>query len=218
LIVISPHLDDAVFGCGSLIAARPGALVATLFAGTPPAPFPLTPWDADCGFDSTEQALVERKREDAAALGLLGALPRWLQFLDSQYRAACPAPEELRDAVLGLVVKCQPERCVFPMGLFHEDHRLAHEAALAALRHLPAVKTLVYEDALYRRIPGLVTQRLRQWRVANIAFRFAGERPPHPRKAAAVGCYASQLRGLSTPQRPGGADLAIPERYWTLRL
>jgi hypothetical protein len=35
LLVVSPHLDDAVFGCGELIASRPGATVARLFAGPP---------------------------------------------------------------------------------------------------------------------------------------------------------------------------------------
>jgi len=48
--VISPHLDDAVFACGELLAARPGSVVITVLAGRPPRDLPLTPWDAASGF------------------------------------------------------------------------------------------------------------------------------------------------------------------------
>ena len=35
LLVISPHLDDAVFACGRLIASHPSCVVVTVFAGLP---------------------------------------------------------------------------------------------------------------------------------------------------------------------------------------
>lgn len=35
LLVVSPHLDDAVLSCGCWLASRPGAAVVTVFAGRP---------------------------------------------------------------------------------------------------------------------------------------------------------------------------------------
>ena len=33
VVIVSPHLDDAVLGCGNFMAAHPGAVVVTVFAG-----------------------------------------------------------------------------------------------------------------------------------------------------------------------------------------
>ena len=90
LAVISPHLDDAVFGCGELIAARPGAVVITVCAAVPPQSWTLPEWDAACGFSSARQALLARRREDRSALEFLGADPCWLSCWDSQYRLPPP--------------------------------------------------------------------------------------------------------------------------------
>ena len=49
-MVLSPHCDDAVFGCGELLADRPGSTVITVFAGRPGSGVPLTRWDAAAGF------------------------------------------------------------------------------------------------------------------------------------------------------------------------
>jgi LmbE family N-acetylglucosaminyl deacetylase len=42
LLVVSPHCDDAVLSCGSLLETHPGSAVVTVFAGTQPAGQPLT--------------------------------------------------------------------------------------------------------------------------------------------------------------------------------
>ncbi|MDR5780666.1 PIG-L family deacetylase [Caballeronia sp. LZ065] len=84
LLVISPHLDDAVFSCGALLAAGTDALVCTVFAGTPEMPM-VTGWDTACGFSDAHQAMEARRAEDIAALEILGARARHLSFLDSQY-------------------------------------------------------------------------------------------------------------------------------------
>ena len=54
VLVLSPHLDDAVFGCGELIARCPGAIVLTLLAGAPEGFNVLTEWDAASGFTSAQ--------------------------------------------------------------------------------------------------------------------------------------------------------------------
>ena len=217
LLAISPHLDDAVFGCGSLLAMRPGALVATLFAGAPPPQAPLTGWDADCGFASSAQALAQRRLEDATALGILKAQPCWLAFPDAQYRSAPPPHRLLRDAIGRLIAQHRPDACVVPMGLFHEDHLLAHEASLAALQET-GIPALAYEEAHYRRIPGSVEARIASWRTAGIDASAPRELAPSPPKRRAVACYASQLRGLAIRAEHGRNDLDAPERYRLLRM
>ncbi|SDE36381.1 PIG-L deacetylase family protein [Paraburkholderia lycopersici] len=86
LIVVSPHLDDAVLGCAGLIARCPGSIVCTVFAGEPPAPMH-TQRDEASGFADAQEAVRARKREDERALAMCGATPLWLDFLDGQYGA-----------------------------------------------------------------------------------------------------------------------------------
>src|SRR5436853_287558 len=50
MVAISPHLDDAVLSCGQLLAARPGSVVITVFAGMPRDGSQQTDWDRRCGF------------------------------------------------------------------------------------------------------------------------------------------------------------------------
>ena len=156
LTVISPHLDDAVFGAGELIAAHPGAVVITAFAGIPPGD-ELTGWDRDCGFAGARQAMFTRRREDAEALAVLRATPCWLDFCDVQY-APSPDYSDMRAALARELERHDADVVAFPLGLFHSDHQLV---ARAALELIDAARIwLAYEDALYRRVPNAVEERL----------------------------------------------------------
>jgi LmbE family N-acetylglucosaminyl deacetylase len=216
--VISPHLDDAVFGCGELIASRPGAVVITVFTGIPPKTCALPEWDAACGFASAQEAMLARRAEDRAALELLGATPCWLDCLDAQYAAARDIASLAHDIEAALR-RYRLDTVAMPLGLFHSDHKLVHEAALALLSRSREPIWLAYEEANYRRVAGELDSRLSALRErgltalpfeANIRERFAA------RKAAAARCYASQLRGLGTSGRPGTDDLYAAERYWSI--
>jgi LmbE family N-acetylglucosaminyl deacetylase len=215
LLVLSPHCDDAVFACGELLESHPGSIVATIFAGRPSAADPLTEWDRAAGFAPADDVMEIRREEDRAALGLLGAAPLWLDFRDSQY-GPTHSSADLRDAIEGVIRCIRPGTVVVPLGLFHSDHRSVHEAALGvAVTHRDCAWVL-YEDALYRRIPGLVDERLRL--VAKAGFSLDPMsfpvRSPCERKVEAVHCYRSQLRALSTSGRPGHQDALTAERYW----
>lgn len=223
MLVLSPHLDDAVFGCGELIARGPGTVVLTLLAGVPAGFDTLTEWDKASGFASAQEAIARRREEDRAALEILGATPRWCDFGDSQYRHT-PLPKELSAAVAGAIAQLAPRTVLIPAGLFHSDHALLHEAAIL-LMHGPAgsVSTwLMYEEPSYRRIPGLLQRRL-----ADLASRGIRATPaPAPGQAEmeaveaaalkheAVHCYASQLRAIEHTVKEGYIDVFAPERYW----
>lgn len=218
-LVISPHLDDAVFACGTLIASCPGTHVLTVFAGDPPPGQPLTDWDRDCGFTPTDAVMQRRREEDAAALSLLRAIPTWLEMLDAQYGPTPPIAAITR-ALQREIERIAPESVFFPLGLFHSDHEAVHEAVLrCATRGRYA--TYAYEDALYRRLDERLSERLFGLRRAG--WNVTRHRWPITPGAAdlkemAVHCYRSQLRGLATSGRPGHADLAQPEGYWRLHL
>ncbi|MGB7480131.1 MAG: PIG-L family deacetylase [Burkholderiaceae bacterium] len=215
LIVISPHLDDGVFSCGNLIAARPGAVVATVFAAVPAASLPAPDWDRRTGFDTAAGAMRARRDEDQQALRLLAATPLWLEFFDSQYGVAAEV-EQIALRLQRILAESAADSVIAPLGLFHGDHLLTHQAALSLWRRAPAPGSwLFYEDAPYRRFPGLLQERLAQLRDAGI---HAAPVDLHrsdmaAAKAEAVCAYRSQLPGLGH----GRQDLQAPERYWQLQ-
>ncbi|MDB5888348.1 MAG: LmbE family protein, partial [Rhodocyclales bacterium] len=162
-LVISPHMDDAVFSCGAFMAAHPGCTVLTVFAGIPADKNMQTEWDRHCGFGDAATAQQARRVEDQRATAALQAHCRWLDFIDDQYaprsdeRDLAPA---IRDCVRSLV----PAAVLMPFGLFHSDHLRVSEACITLLLHhaldLSHALCIAYEDALYRRQAGATQGRL----------------------------------------------------------
>ncbi|MGE5450685.1 MAG: PIG-L family deacetylase [Acidobacteriota bacterium] len=216
MVIVSPHLDDAVFACANLLAAHPGSTVITVFAGCPSEDAPLPDWDARCGFQSPQEAVMARREEDRTALSILGARPVWLDFLDSQYNQS-PMPQEVSRALLHALSDIDVKSVVLPIGLFHSDHLVVHDAAMSALCGLDVgdVNLHLYEDVPYRAIQGLLQQRLNmlvtQGVVATPSSLPSAQDPTI--KARAVAAYASQLSGLGAKSL---ADLVRPERLWDL--
>jgi LmbE family N-acetylglucosaminyl deacetylase len=217
ILVVSPHLDDAVLSCGDLLSARPYTTVVTVFAGTPLDPEVLTDWDATSGFSSAGAAMQSRRQEDRAALQLLGATPRWLDFLDSQYGDS-PSTSAVAKALSNLLDETEPAAVLYPAGLFHSDHVLVHKAILQICSSYPQIKWLMYEEASYRCIAGLLQFRLQAllnegWQatpVADIAKQGQCKRD-------ALQCYSSQLRALKAVVRDGYSDAFAAERYWAVQ-
>lgn len=210
-LLVSPHLDDAVFSCGDWLAAHPGALVVTVFAGSPPHATGLTPWDAACGFGDAGQAVAARRDEDRAALAMLAAVPAWLDFLDSQYLAS-PGAGALCAALRDVIERSAASTVLFPAGLFHSDHELVHAAMLALCPLYPQLDWIMYEDALYRRHRGALQRRLAALLAAGWqATPLAAPAAAGSRKRAALACYRSQLRALRQPP-----DLVAGEGRWRL--
>ena len=210
-LAISPHLDDAVLGCGQWLAAHPGCTVLTLFAGVPRDANRLTDWDARSGFGSALEAVAARRCEDQRALGLLRARARWLDFADGQYGPSAPV-SSLAAAVREVLLEAKPSVLLYPMGLFHADHRLAHDAVVAASRGLGIECVRLYEDVPYRAMPGVLQARLAEWAAAGLRVSPAAEQPRAGRtaKARALRRYASQRRAFGG----GWPDAALPERHW----
>jgi LmbE family N-acetylglucosaminyl deacetylase len=218
LIVISPHLDDAVLGCGQLLAAHPGSVVVTLFAGRPPIDQPLTPWDARAGFEPGDDVVGTRRLEDAEALRALRARPCWLEFRDAQYGGGAEEIGAVAGA-LGVVLARLPGPVVLgPLGLYHADHRRAREALLAVRARAPRARDwLLYADAIYRTEPGAVDAALAELRRRRICARPVSLTTGClAQKVAAVSHYRSQLRALGRSHRTGMTDTRRPERFFRI--
>ena len=161
--------------------------------------------------------MAHRRGEDAQALGLLSAHPLWLDFYDSQYQRS-PNGQRITLALDVLMQVVRPHSVVAPWGLFHSDHTLASEACLALRPTYPDHGWFLYEDAIYRRIPGLLSDRIARMRADGIRAHPAAVATDRDRerKSEAVHCYHSQLRALTSRGRPGYLDAFEPERLWVI--
>ncbi|WP_368639422.1 PIG-L family deacetylase [Castellaniella ginsengisoli] len=213
VLVISPHFDDAVLGCGAFLAGRPGSIVMTVCAGVPPENAPLPDWDRRCGFSSARAAMLARIRENRHAMSQLRTIDVRLDLLDSQYGGRCAG---LGRRLAQELERRRPGIILLPLGLFHEDHIRVSDASLAARQRLgDRPLWIAYEDALYRRRAGLVQQRLAVLRARGVcATPWLTVPADVSVKRRAVAAYASQLGPLGL--MPGRGDDALPEHYWRL--
>jgi LmbE family N-acetylglucosaminyl deacetylase len=215
LLVVSPHLDDAVLGCGLLLSVCPGAVVATLLAGVPQAENSVTDWDARCGFATGRQAMLCRRGEDLRALGALRARAVHADFLDAQYGCS-PAPRDVAQVLGSIISASDPDMILTPLGLFHTDHVLIHDASLMARASAAGRRWLCYEDGLYRSKPRLLQERLSRLYVQETYLTPVQFDLPEDDelKQQALRCYASQGYQLGLARTD--TDAKSSERYWLL--
>ena len=141
-LIISPHLDDAVFSLGGLIAKEPQITkVVTIFSGAPSKPL-IRIWDICCGFKNSKEALIKRIDENILALCSLGINKQQiinLQYVDNQYRSSFlglikdSTLEEIEKSILveiELLIKNEGTRNLkifAPMSFTHKDHKMVHD-------------------------------------------------------------------------------------------
>lgn len=225
MLVLSPHLDDAVLSAWHAI--RQGASVLTIFAGAPDRAAPLPAWDRLCGFSSAHEAMRARWREDDTALA--GVTHARLDYLDHQSRSDALDAETLAGALAPLLAG---ETAVYaPVAVAprpHPDHVLVTEAALllresyGELRLYGDLPHILRGEGVWPRAiePG-ETEAPAYWSVI-------GERPVTSRwpvverldrdaaaeKATMMRAYRSQFYGLTTAIRsPGRGVLRNPAAY-----
>ena len=149
LVVLSPHLDDAVLSLGATIARarRSGARVdiVTIFANDPNSTAAAGPWDAECGFATAAEAARVRREEDRRGCDLLGAATVWLPFADYEYEQDVD-DDELWDSIANVA---QGADTVLTPGfpLAAPDH--ARLTCLLLARPLPGVRLALYVEQPY---------------------------------------------------------------------
>lgn len=152
-VYLSPHLDDAVFSCGGLIARQAGndegAVVVTVCAGDTPVG-ELTPYAVELHnrWGGSGSPVAARRAEDRMACGRLGASAVHLEVPDAVYRRSQgealypdegavfgslhPADKELVAGLVALLEeRCPPDSRLYCPSVLggHVDHRLTRMAA-----------------------------------------------------------------------------------------
>ena len=156
LVVLSPHLDDAVFSLGATIsqAARGGVRVTvlTVFGGDPGSAQPAGPWDRVAGFSTAGEAAAERRREDERACRLVSATPAWERFADEQYRDGAD-DDAVAEAVAAALANA--DALLLPgFPLSHADH--SRLARIVLEHRIFAGPMLLYVEQPYARWTGAV--------------------------------------------------------------
>jgi LmbE family N-acetylglucosaminyl deacetylase len=154
IVVISPHLDDAVLSLGASLAraARAGVAieVLTVFGCDPVSEAPSAGWDRRAGFRTEGEAALARREEDRRACARLRVKPLWLPFGDADYERHGDA-SDIRRAV-GSAVDGSATALLPGAPLTHPDHALLTEVLVEAplsCRHLG-----LYVEPLYARRQG----------------------------------------------------------------
>lgn len=163
IVAVSPHLDDAAFSVGGLLAARARAgdrvTILTCFTGnvTSPTGFALA-CQLDKGLAPEVDYMALRRAEDRAACAVIGAQAVHLPLLEAPHRGYASAPElfasrraddtmlaPLAEALAAALDDLSPDRLLGPLAVGnHVDHWLVRDALAVIGRPV-----LLWEDWPY---------------------------------------------------------------------
>jgi LmbE family N-acetylglucosaminyl deacetylase len=147
-VVLSPHLDDAVLNCWSVLSGDGAAEVVNVFT-RPPRPGSITQYDRICGARDSAAHMHRRLAEDEEALGLAGRSPINLPFLDRQYRRwrRSPSLTEMDTALSRTVPRVSTLYAPAALGFEPQpDHALVRRLALQATQ---GIAVFLYADLPY---------------------------------------------------------------------
>jgi LmbE family N-acetylglucosaminyl deacetylase len=215
LLVMSPHLDDGVLSCGKVLAAHPGSVVLTVFAGGRVDWSDVTDWDRLSGFRPGVDVVAARRLEDEKALARLDAFPRWLEWPQGTYASGPLDRSAVVDDIAAAIEEVDPDMVAMPLGVHHGDHLLTHDLGREALRRAPTRTWLIYADQPYALDkPEEAASRLDHLRGE---IRLTPARLPSAsplRKWRALARYRSQRRSLG--RRLITRCAWGPEQYWQM--
>jgi GlcNAc-PI de-N-acetylase len=243
LLLVSPHLDDAVFSCSAVVERSEAVDVLTVFAGSPEPPRQGW-WDAETGFSSSAESMPARLREDEDAFAGTPHHRRYLSLLELQYAEGGRSDDEARtiaDDVGSWVSENRSGTVALPAGAGcrshplvrrllrllgrpchpprHPDHLFVRDAVLPILQNEPEAKVLLYEELPYHL--GGSADREAERVAASGAWHVEPMVLPIDRsaKAARIAAYTSQVLPLSPLEGrlDDAASLPDEERYWLLR-
>jgi LmbE family N-acetylglucosaminyl deacetylase len=172
LLILSPHLDDAVISCGSHIAAAiqegRDVLVATCFTSP-----------GETAAQDLQRLYQQRRSDDMQALRQLGAHFRHLEFTDAPFRdpqyhnvntilfhhrlpeEEYPLCRQLTFAISRLIGEVSPDELLFPLGTGgHIDHHIVWECGKNFWDGQWSFS--LYEDLPYALLPGWSDVRRQQ--------------------------------------------------------
>jgi LmbE family N-acetylglucosaminyl deacetylase len=245
ILVVSPHLHDAVLSCSALVEGSEPVTVLDVFTVGPEPDHP-SDWDRRCGFDSGVAAIAAREQEEADAF--MGTPHEVLaaDLLDGRYRDSTRGvgdERRLRSAIDDWTRRFTSSTVMLPAGAgvhvglgpsmarrlrsgfggpraasADPDHLWVRDIALATLRDRDDVDLWLYEE---------LPQRFSRRGDASVELvaRWAERTPARVdiavdrrRKAERLEKYGSQIGALLGGDGSRLArKLPADERYWSLR-
>lgn len=221
VLVIAPHPDDEVLGCGGTIAKHneggEKVYLCIVTKGYTP--------------DWSEEFLKKRPKEIKKAGALLGIKKTY--FLDFPTVKLDTIPQkQLNDSIAQVVDEVKPEVVYIPhRGDINKDHRLVFEAAMVAVRPKPGstvTKVLSYETLSETEwgvisgdnafIPNVyidISETLEIKLKAMSAYQSELKEYPHPRSLGAISALA-KTRGASIGVKAAEAFMLVRE-IWSLK-
>jgi LmbE family N-acetylglucosaminyl deacetylase len=189
VLVVSPHFDDAVLSCWSVLDRyREEACVLTVFGGVPSAGH-LWPWDAlpPSAADSATR-VRERHEENREALAATGSAHIELGLLERQYPGGGTVhPSDLRALLLRATTIYAPADAGIRTN--HQDHRAVRDIVLQ-LRP----DASLYADQPYCKFPTDLGLLLTPTGYDKEVVVLTSEQAE--RKARAISCYVGEVERL----------------------
>lgn len=131
LLVVAPHCDDEILGCGGYMAkvAKRGGLVHVVVAST-----------SDIHFLHLDQVVTvdQRKEELKNALGVLGVQSHELLTTGYESKMETFPSGEMVGMLDRIQEEFQPTIILLPLPSFHQDHQYMWNICIAATRPSPA--------------------------------------------------------------------------------
>ncbi len=206
ILVVSPHLDDAVLSLGATLAhhRRTGGevTVLTVFAGDPSSTRPAGAWERRAGFVTAGASSAVRRREDIAACQVLDVTPVHLDEWGEQHPGG-RNEEGIADALHELARR-HDEVLLPGYPLWHSDHEFVTRLAMDRLQE--SIGLRLYAEEPYAAWTRRGTPRSPQtarlhasstWDALPVARR------DHVSKIRAAGQYGTQLELLATSASRG---------------
>jgi LmbE family N-acetylglucosaminyl deacetylase len=241
LLIISPHLDDAVLSCWALLARATPVEVLTVFAGAPVPPVRKA-WDVAMGFEDSAESIRARLSEDAEAFAGTGHRRSHMALLDAQYVGGNRGPRDaealaarlrewMNEGVGCIAVPAGAGRpCRGPIerirrvmtrvnrGYVHPDHAFVRQVVLETVPPDSAIELLAYEEVPYTWAGSSQPRLTSVARAAGRAVVPLDLPVDRAAKARSIGAYRSQTAALVVEGRRVDDPAALPaeERYWRL--
>ncbi len=160
IIILSPHLDDAVLSLGGFMATRKHQLLIATFFTHRPAKIVHTYWDRISGFSNSDKAMFSRIKENRKALAYFNAIIKNYDYPDFQYRKE-NQDEKMKNEIIKSIqflINTYKKRELFLYGpgifglkITHPDHKIVHDAFIDIykINKNTNIHFFIYEDFPY---------------------------------------------------------------------
>jgi len=201
VLVIAPHPDDEVLGCGGTIKKHTNKKDEVYLCIVTKAYIP----------DWSQEFIENRKKEISLANQVLGIKETFFLNLPT-VKLDIIGQKKLNDLISGIIKKVNPEILYLPFFRdSNKDHRMTFEAGVIASKNIKKVLSYSYESPLFA--PNLyidISETLKDKLKAMSCYKSEVKDFPHPRSLEAIKITA-QKRGIESGLKMAEAFIIVRE-------